>query len=199
MTGKSHVVSVNVGVPRTIMVGDRRVRTGIFKSPVTGPVEVGAMNLAGDAQADRRVHGGMNKAVYLYPAEHYATWRTELAGLAATGEPAGEAAGEPVVELPWGIFGENLTILGLLEDEVHVGDRLRIGTAELIVTQPREPCYKLGIRFGDPSMLQRFHAARRSGFYASVAEQGVLQAGDPIEHVVVDPAAPTIAAIVARW
>jgi MOSC domain-containing protein YiiM len=161
------VRSVNVGRPREVHSGRETVRTSIFKTPVTGRVAIHGNNLDGDEQSDLTVHGGPAKAVYAYPLEHYGFWREQLPG----------------TELPWGAFGENLTIEGLLEGDVHVGDRLRVGSAELIVTQPRMPCYKLGIRFNDPQMVKRFLDSRRSGFYMSVAVEGELGAGDSIEIV----------------
>jgi len=161
------VLSVNVGQPREAVVDDRVTRTSIFKSPVTGRIPIRNNNLAGDAQSDLSVHGGRAKAIYAYPHEHYAFWRTEL----------------PDVDLQPGHFGENLTSEGLLEADVHVGDRLTIGSAELVVTQPRLPCYKLGIRFGRADIVQRFLASRRTGFYLSVAVEGHLGSGDTIEIV----------------
>ncbi len=170
------VRSVNVGLPREVFADDRLVRTSIFKSPVTGRVPIRGNNLAGDAQSDLSVHGGRAKAVYAYPHEHYAFWRTQLPG----------------VDLQPGHFGENLTIEGLLEEDVHIGDRLKIGSAELVVTQPRLPCYKLGIRFGRADMVKRFLASRRTGFYLSVAVEGDIGAGDAIEIVDRHPAAVSI-------
>lgn len=164
------LVSVNVGKPRVVDWHDKPVETGIFKAQVTGPVMVRRLNLDGDGQADLTVHGGELKAVYAYPAEHYAFWREQL----------GEA-------LPWGAFGENLTTTGLDEDSLHIGDRLRIGGAELLVTQPRLPCYKLGVRFGRPEMVKRFLSSRRTGFYFAVASEGVVAAGDPITVIGRDP------------
>jgi MOSC domain-containing protein YiiM len=161
------VVSVNVGLPRHVQWRSDLVKTAIHKAPVSGPVVVRRLNLDGDRQADLSVHGGPEKAVYAYPAEHYRYWREELPG-------------EP---LPWGAFGENLTIEGLLETEVHVGDLLRIGTSKFVVTQPRMPCYKLNVRFQRPDMVKRFLQGRRSGFYLSVLDEGRLQAGDSIERV----------------
>jgi len=159
------VVSVNVGLPQETTWQGKPVTTSIFKEPVAGPVRVEGVNLAGDAQADLSVHGGPDKAVYAYRAEHYPAWRDELER-----------------ELPWGMFGENLTVEGLPpEDELHVGDRLRIGTAELVVSQPRLPCFKLGLRFGDAQMVKRFQAAGRWGFYLRIEQPGVVEAGDPIE------------------
>ncbi len=175
------MVSVNVGLPRTVEWQGRPVLTSIFKSPVDGAVRVGASNLAGDRQADPSVHGGRHKAVYLYPAEHYAHWRADLG------------------DITWGAFGENLTTVGLTEDAVCVGDRLRVGTAELVVTQPRLPCYKLGIRFGRADMERRFLQSRLTGFYLSVAREGAVRAGDAV--TVAERAAPsaTIAEVVSLY
>lgn len=161
------ILSVNVSLPRQIVSDGKTVTTGIFKIPVHRRVKVGKLNLEGDGQADLSVHGGINKAVYCYPAEHYARWRSELPG----------------VDLPCGMFGENLTLEGLLEDGAHIGDRFRMGTAVLMVTQPRLPCYKLGIKFGRDNMPERFLASGRTGFYLSVVEEGELGAGDIIEPV----------------
>lgn len=161
------LVSIQVGLPREVLWQGRSVTTGIFKEPVTGPVTVRTLDLDGDAQADLSVHGGPDKAVYAYPAEHYEYWRREL----------------PEMKLPYGMFGENLTTEGLLENEVNIGDRFRIGGTELVVTQPRVPCYKLAIKFGRADILKRFLASRRSGFYFAVAREGDVQAGDRIERL----------------
>lgn len=158
------LVSVNVGLPREAIWKGRTVTTGIFKEPVEGRVGLRRLNLDGNRQADLSVHGGPDKAVYAYPAEHYAYWRHEL----------------PRTTLPWGMFGENLTTEGLLEDAVSIGDRFRIGTAEVIVTQPRLPCYKLGVKFGRADMVKRFLASGRTGFYLAVLQEGELGAGDAI-------------------
>jgi MOSC domain-containing protein YiiM len=175
------VVSVNVGLPREIPWRGQTVRTSIFKSPVAGAVRVGRLNLLGDVQSDPAVHGGAHKAVYAYPSEHYAWWRLEL--------------GEP--DLAWGAFGENLTVSGLTESSVRIGDRLQVGTAELQVAQPRLPCYKLGIRFGRPDMERRFLASGRTGFYLSVVREGILQAGDTAALVARAEDSMTVADIVA--
>jgi MOSC domain-containing protein YiiM len=167
-----HVVSVNVGFPRQVDWKGEVVTTGIFKEPVAGPVPVVGVNLEGDRQADLTVHGGPDKAVYVYPAEHYPYWQEELGR-----------------ELPWGAFGENLTVEGVpLENEVAIGDRLRVGSADFVVTQPRLPCFKLGIRFGDAGMVRRFLEAGRSGYYLRIAADGEVEAGDEIEVLARDPA-----------
>lgn len=159
------ILSVQVGRPRDVAWHGKTVRTSIFKHPAEGAVRVGAENLEGDGQADLTVHGGRDKAVYAYPSEHYAFWRREL----------GEASLDP------GAFGENLTTEGLVETGVCIGDRLRCGTAELVVTQPRIPCFKLGVRFGRPEIVKLFLRSGRSGFYLAVAREGELRAGDPVE------------------
>lgn len=165
------IVSVNVGEPREVEWKGMTVRTGIFKDPVDGPVMIHPLNLVGDAQADLTVHGGTEKAVYAYPAEHYSHWRKELTGMS----------------LFWGVFGENLTTEGLSEDTLHIGDRLRIGSAVIEVTQPRMPCYKLALRFGRDDIIKRFLMSGRSGFYFSVIAPGTVSAGQPIEIVSEDP------------
>lgn len=184
------VLSVNVGLPRIVEYREEPVVTGIFKSPVAGPVRVGQINLEGDRQADLRVHGGPLKSVYVYPSEHCEYWREQLPG----------------AELNWAVFGENLTTEGILETDVRRGDRLTIGTAEFEVTIPRYPCYKLGIRFehlqwqigandlerapvvppilrDGGNILRRFMKSGRSGFYLSVIKTGVIETGDEIEFV----------------
>lgn len=166
------IVSVNVGLPREVVWEGATVQTGIFKEPVAGAVMIGTLNLAGDKQADLTVHGGPAKAVYAYPAEHYEYWRQELPG----------------VLFPWGKFGENLTTEGLLlEDALCIGDRLRIGSAILMVTQPRMPCYKLALRFERDDMIKRFLTSGRSGFYFSVIEPGEVSAGSEVEILSRDP------------
>jgi MOSC domain-containing protein YiiM len=175
------VLSVNVGEPREVEWRGETVRTSIWKAPVAGRVAVRRTNLAGDAQSDLRVHGGVEKAVYLYPVEHHAFWRGELPG----------------VEIGFGHFGENLTSEGLLESEVAIGDRLRIGSAELQVTQPRVPCFKLGIRFGRPDLVKRFLRSGRSGFYGKVLREGEVGAGDAIELVKVATPSLTVAEVAA--
>jgi MOSC domain-containing protein YiiM len=161
------IVSVNVGLPREVNWQGKVVTTGIFKEPLDGPVMIGTLNLDGDAQADLTVHGGANKAVYAYPSEHYGYWRTELPG----------------VDLPWGMFGENFTTEGLLEEAIYIGDKFRIGETEVMVTEPRMPCYKLGIKFGRADIIKRFLASRRTGFYFAVVREGMVGAGDAAELI----------------
>jgi MOSC domain-containing protein YiiM len=159
------ILSVNVGLPREVRWQGKLLRTGIFKEPVKAPVMLRTLNLDGDKQADLTVHGGVSKAAYAYPSEHYDYWRGEL----------------PDMDLPWGMFGENFTTEGLLEEAVYIGDQFRIGEAEVIVTEPRMPCYKLGIKFGRPDIIKRFLASRRSGFYFAVIREGMVRAGDAVE------------------
>ena len=164
------LISVNVGLPRDVIWKGLTVTTGIFKEPVTGSVRLRKLNLDGDRQADLAVHGGPEKAVYAYPSEHYAYWRSELAR----------------TELPWGMFGENFTTDGMPEDETNIGDTFRIGSALVMVTQPRMPCYKLGLKFERDDMLKRFLNSLKSGFYFSVLEEGEVAAGDEIKLVARD-------------
>ncbi len=161
------VVSLSVGLPRQVEWHGRTVLTSIFKAPVDRRLRVTMLNLEGDEQSDLTVHGGVEKAVYAYPSEHYEYWGREL----------------PQEDLPAGVFGENLTTEGLLEADVRIGDRLRVGSAEFVVTQPRLPCYKLGIRFGRPDILKRFLHSGRTGFYFAVTREGEVGAGDPIELI----------------
>ncbi len=159
------IISLNVGLPRLVLRNDEPVSTGIFKEPVAGRVMMRTLNLDGDRQADLSVHGGPEKAVYVYPAEHYDFWKLELPGM----------------DLPWGVFGENLTTTGLLETEINIGDKFRVGTSEVMVTQPRMPCYKLGILFGRADIIKRFLISERSGFYLSVLKEGEVGAGDEFQ------------------
>lgn len=161
------LLSVTVGRPRPVPYRDDVISTGIYKEPVNGPVWVRQLNLEGDGQADLKVHGGEHKAVYAYPSEHYAFWARELGR----------------DDLVHGQFGENLTVEGLIEDAVHIGDVYRIGEALLQVSQPRSPCFKLGIRMGDAQFPARFTAENRTGFYLRVLEEGRVQAGDAIKHI----------------
>ncbi len=170
------VVSVNVGLPREVARKGKMVTTGIFKYPVDERVRMRTLNLDGDRQADLTVHGGPSKAVYAYPSEHYAYWQEKLPG----------------VELPWGMFGENLTTHALLEGEVSIGDRFRIGAAEVMVTEPRMPCYKLGLKFGRDDIIKKFLASRRTGFYFAVLEEGEVGPGDAIQRISRDPFGVTV-------
>lgn len=173
------VISVNVGMPREVIWRGATVQTAIFTEPVQGQVRINRLNLTGDRQADLNVHGGAEKAVYAYPHEHYEFWRRELAD-----------------DLSPGSFGENLTIAGLAENAVFVGDRLRVGSAVLTVTQPRMPCYKLGIRLQRDDIIKRFLASRRSGFYFSVEQEGDVAPGATLELLSRDPEGVTVTDIV---
>jgi MOSC domain-containing protein YiiM len=164
---KMELLSVNVGLPREVAWKGKIVTTGIFKEPVSTRVMLRSLNLDGDGQADLTVHGGLEKAVYVYPFEHYDYWRSAL----------------PDTELTMGSFGENFTTIG------------QIGTVQLMVTQPRMPCYKLGIRFGRPDMVKRFLASRRTGFYFSVLQEGEVGAGDTLALVSRDANNITVADI----
>jgi MOSC domain-containing protein YiiM len=178
------LLSANVGLPREVEWHGRIVRTSIFKAPVTGRLRVGKINLDGDQQSDLTVHGGVDKAVYVYPSEHYGFWREQL----------------PDTELTWGAFGENFTTQGALDDSaVHIGDKFRIGTAEFVVTQPRIPCFKLGIRFGRADMVKRFLHSGRNGFYLAVAKEGEVAAGDSIQLLTRDENGVTVADIVQLY
>jgi MOSC domain-containing protein YiiM len=177
------LISISVGLPRTVILRGQTVTTGIFKEPVSGPIMLRTLNLDGDGQADLSVHGGEDKAVYVYPAEHYDYWHGQL----------------PDMPLPWGMFGENFTTTGLLEDKVYIGDRFRIGAAEVVVTQPRLPCYKLGVKFGRADMVKRFLASRRTGFYLAVTKEGVVNAGDAIELLSQDENKISVADIVRLY
>jgi MOSC domain-containing protein YiiM len=161
------LISLNVGVPQEVQWQGRQVTTGIYKSAVVGPQMLAQLNLHGDAQADLSVHGGVHKAVYGYPVEHYDYWRAEL----------------PDTDFAWGMFGENFTTEGMLEEHLMIGERFRIGTAEVRVTEPRLPCYKLGIRFGRADMVRRFLTSRRTGFYFAVRQAGMVESGDEFERV----------------
>ena len=174
------LLSVNVGFPREIEWQGKLVRTSIFKSSAAGQVRVGTLNLAGDQQSDLSVHGGIHKAVYAYPSEHYVFWREEGPGL----------------DFPWGAFGENFTTEGSLEEAVHIGDSIRVGSAEFVVTQPRMPCFKLGIRFTRPEIVKRFLRSGRTGFYLAVLQEGHVTAGDSIELLARDEHNITVADIV---
>jgi MOSC domain-containing protein YiiM len=178
MTAK--ILSVNVSTPKEVEFQGQKVITGIFKEPVEGRIKLRHLNLEGDKQADLTVHGGPDKAVYAYPLEHYEFWRKIY----------------PHTRMPYGMFGENFTILGLLENEVNVGDCFRMGTSKVIATQPRMPCYKLGVKFGNMDILRKFLASGRSGIYFKVLEEGEVGAGDSIIKLRNDPHGVTISDIV---
>ena len=161
------LISIQVGVPRVVKSDVLEAETGIIKLPVNHRVRLRELNLDGDQQADLSVHGGQNKAVYAYPSEHYPFWKKELPG----------------VDFPWGALGENFTTSGLLESSVCLGDRFEIGTAEVVVTQPRIPCFKLNLKFNRHDMIKRFLASHRSGFYLRVLREGDVGAGDEIRLI----------------
>jgi MOSC domain-containing protein YiiM len=177
------IVSVNVGSPRPFSWQGRRIMSGIFKAPVEGRVRLRRLNLDGDRQADLSVHGGADKAVYAYPSEHYPFWRREL----------------EQEDLPWGSFGENLTTEGWWEDAVHAGDRFRVGTAEMVVTQPRLPCFKLAMKFDREDIVERFLESGRPGFYLAVLQEGDLGAGDAMERVHEEENAVTVVDVVRLY
>ncbi len=166
-----NLVSVNVGLPREVTWKGKTVTTGIFKIPVDGPVALRRHNLEGDQQADLSVHGGPSKAVYVYPSQHYDYWRRELEDS----------------ELAWGSFGENFTVDGVDEETVCIGDEFRVGSARVVVTEPRMPCFKLGIRFERADMVKRFLKSQRTGFYFGVVDEGLVQAGDRLERLAEHP------------
>ena len=170
------LLSVNVGVPREVVANGRPVTTGIFKQPVAGRVFVRSLNIDGDRQADLTVHGGIDKAVYAYPHEHYARWESELGRR----------------DFTFGQFGENLTTSGLLEDDVRIGDILAIGSARFEVSQPRVPCYKLALRMEMPRFPKLFLQSQRTGFYLRVVQEGEIGAGDEISRIATDPQQMTV-------
>jgi MOSC domain-containing protein YiiM len=177
------IVSINVGQPREIEVGNRKVLTSIFKAPVQGKVALRRYNVQGDRQSDLSVHGGPYKAVYAYSSEHYPFWAAQL----------------PDTPLPAGSFGENLTTEGVLEELVHIGDVFRAGSAVLKATQPRMPCFKLAIRMNRSDMVKRFWASGRSGIYFSIVEEGGIESGDLIEPLESDPRLVSIADVVRLY
>jgi MOSC domain-containing protein YiiM len=174
------IVSINVGQPREVLVGDRMVLTSIFKTPVEGKVALRRFNIDGDRQSDLSVHGGPFKAVYSYSSEHYPFWAEQIPG----------------TPLPPGAFGENLTTEGMLEDIVHIGDTFRAGSAILQVTQPRMPCFKLAIRMNRADMVKKFWASGFSGIYFSIVEEGEFESGDPIQTLDADPGRVSVADVV---
>ena len=177
------VLSVNVGLPRQVVFNGQIVTTSIFKDPVKGPIMLRKLNLDGDRQADLTVHGGLDKAVYSYPAEHYEYWRKQFSN----------------IDLMWGMFGENFTTEGLMEDAVNIGDQFQIGSAKLIATQHRMPCYKLGVRFGRMDVIRRFMASGRPGIYFKVLKEGEVEASDKIKIIRKDENNVTVKDIVRLY
>jgi MOSC domain-containing protein YiiM len=161
------VLSVNVGSLQEIHRNGKKIQTGIFKKSMKFPIKVKQLGLEGDQQANNKLHGGIYKAICVYPSEYYSLWKEEL--------------GKP--DLSFGDFGENLTTVGMLEDDIYLGDRLRIGTAEVVVTQPREPCITLDARLDTKDLSARIRKSGRSGFYFSVEKEGVIKNGDSIESI----------------
>lgn len=161
------LISVNVALPRAVQYKRETVTTGIFKTPVAGRVMLRQLNLDGDGQADLTVHGGVDKAVYVYPVEHYDYWKKKLGRN----------------DLTFGQFGENFTVADMLEDQIYIGDIFRLGAARVQVTQPRVPCYKLAIKMQMPQFPKLFMASARTGFYLRVLQEGEVGAGDVIERL----------------
>ena len=174
------LLSVNVSQPKEVLHNGKRIKTGIFKEPVSGRTMMRRLNIDGDGQGDPSVHGGVHKAVYVYPIEHYKYWRQELGR----------------DDLTYGKFGENLTVEGMLEDTVHIGDVFRIGEALVEVSQPRVPCFKLGMKMRDPQIVKPFLESERVGFYVRVLEEGEVGAGDTIERTKVGEGQMTVKEIV---
>ncbi len=177
------VLSVNVGLPRKIIYNGQIINTAIFKDPVKGPIMLRRLNLDGDRQADLTVHGGIDKAVYSYPVEHYDYWRKQF----------------PATDLKWGMFGENFTTEGLLEDAINVGDQFQIGSAKLVATQPRMPCYKLGVRFRRMDVIRRFMTSGRPGIYFKILKEGEVKTGDKIKNIKRDKNNVTVKDIVSLY
>jgi len=161
------VLSVHVGSLQEMLRNGKKIRTGIFKRKTEGPIKVTRLGLEGDDQANKKLHGGIYKAICVYPSEHYDLWKEEL--------------GKP--DLSFGDFGENLTTVGLMEGDICLGDRLRIGSVEMVVTQPREPCITLNARLDTKDLSVRIRKSGRSGFYCSVEREGTIENGDSIEYI----------------
>lgn len=161
------VISTNIGEPRTFVHRGEEVKTGIFKFPVEDGIYLGTEDVDNDHVIDRRYHGGTDKACYLYSADHYQYWQKLY----------------PELELPWGMFGENLTVEGLHEAEVNIGDVFKIGEAIVQATQPRQPCFKLEFRFHDKLIVRKFVDSGFSGIYVRVLENGHVKAGETMESI----------------
>ncbi|MGF1494499.1 MAG: MOSC domain-containing protein [Microcoleaceae cyanobacterium] len=170
------LLSVNVGKPQEVIYDNKKVLTGIFKQPLQGKVQLKTLNLAGDGQADLKVHGGIHKAVYIYSIENYDYWRAELGR----------------DDFTLGQFGENFTVSGMTDDQVHIGDIFQVGTAQVEVTQPRRPCFKLGIRMAQPDFPHQFLASCRTGFYVRVVQEGEVEAGDSVQRLSIGPGSMTV-------
>lgn len=170
------IISIQVGLPREVEWQGKLVSTGIFKDPVPGPLLLRGFNLAGDGQADLSVHGGERKAVYGYGADAYPWWKKTIPG----------------TDFPWGAFGENLTFAELDEKKICAGDIYRLGSAELQVTEPRFPCFKLGIKYGDMKVIKTFLDSRRSGVYFRIHKEGMVDRGDELQLLHGDPARVSI-------
>jgi MOSC domain-containing protein YiiM len=177
------IISLNVGLPRQVTFQGQLVTTGIFKEPVQRRVRLRRMNLDGDKQADLTVHGGVDKAVYAYPEEHYIFWRKELQGM----------------QLLWGMFGENFTTQGMFEDKVNIGDIFQVGSTRLVATQPRMPCYKLGVKFGRMDIIRRFLESGLTGIYFKVLQEGEVGVGDEIKLIEKDDNNVTVRDIVRLY
>jgi len=177
------LISLNVGLPHQVNFRGEVVNTGIFKEPIHHRVKLRTLNIDGDKQADLTVHGGIDKAVYTYAKEHYDFWRKEFNDMS----------------LPWGMFGENFTTEGLLEEFVNIGDVFQIGTARVIATQPRMPCYKLGVKFGRMDIIKRFLASGLTGIYFKVLQEGEVGVGDAIKLINKDENNVTVKDIVRLY
>jgi MOSC domain-containing protein YiiM len=177
------LISLNVGLPRQVNFRGEVVNTGIFKEPIQRRVKLRKLNLDGDKQADLTVHGGIDKAVYSYAKEHYEFWRKDLQD----------------VSLSWGMFGENFTTEGLFEESVNIGDTFQIGTTRVIATQPRMPCYKLGVKFGRMDIIKRFLASGLTGIYFKVLQEGEVGVGDEIKLISRDQNNVTVRDIVRLY
>jgi MOSC domain-containing protein YiiM len=180
---RAKILSVNISTPKVVEFEGQKVTTGIFKEPVEGRIKLRRLNLDGDKQADLKVHGGPDKAVYAYPLEHYEYWRNIY----------------PHTKMPYGMFGENFTVEGLMERDVCVGDCFKIGSSKVIATQPRMPCYKLGVKFGNMDILRKFLESGRSGIYFKVLEEGEVGVGDYVIKLKNDSNRVTISDIVRMY
>lgn len=161
------IISINIGESKTVLWHDKKVKTGIFKYPVDGAISLGKEDVNDDHVVDRKYHGGKDKACYLYSADHYKYWKNLY----------------PELELPWGMFGENLTVQDLHEADINVGDIFKIGTTTVQATQPRQPCFKLEFRFHDQEIIKKFVDSGFPGVYVRVLKQGDIRSGDAMELI----------------